>query len=203
MRRGVAEQTRLYAGRPHEIARSILAQSTLPPPTRRVLVALMGLPGSGKSHFGRLVAERLGAFVVASDELRRRLFVAPSYMPGETRMVFAVAHAMVREVLTADRAVVFDATNLRERDRRPLYALADETAARLVLVRVTAPEPEIYRRLAERRAGGDPRDASEADERVYRLMRERYEEPSRPYVVVDSATDLAAALAAVAGAAAE
>lgn len=202
---GVTAQTRLYAERAEQLARSLLAETALPRPAgRRALVALIGLPGSGKSHLGRLLAARLGAVVVASDQLRRRIFVAPSYGAGESAMVFAIAHAMARELLARDHAVVFDATNLRERDRRPLYEIAEQIGARLVLVRIYAPEPEIYARLGRRRLRGVPEDqhappdASDADERVYAAMRDRYEEPRRPYLVVDTTGDLAAAVERVA-----
>lgn len=241
---GVTAQTRLYAERAEQLARSLLAETALPPPAgRRALVALIGLPGSGKSHLGRLLAARLGAVVVASDQLRRRIFVAPSYGAGESAMVFAIAHAMARELLARDHAVIFDATNLRERDRRPLYEIAEQIGARLVLVRIYAPEAEIYARLGRRRlrgiaedqhpdrpplgpreaptasaapwlgiasarsagkrsasgvGAGAPPDASDADERVYAAMRDRYEEPRRPYLVVDTTGDLAAAVERVA-----
>lgn len=192
-RLGVSEQTRLYARHVEEVARSLLEDGALPGPSGcRALVVLIGLPGSGKSHFARLLAARLGAVVVASDQLRRRLFVAPSYVREETRALFAVAHAMARRLLAEGHTVLFDATNLRELDRRPLYRLAEEAGASLVLVRVVAPEPEIYARLARRRSGG-PDDASDADTRVYETMRERYEEPSRPSLAVDTSADLAAA----------
>lgn len=198
MRRGVTEQTRHYAARDAAVAASLLAEQPLPAPAGRpALVALMGLPGAGKSHLGRLLARRLGAVVVASDQLRRRLFVAPAYTPAETRMVFAVAHEMARQLLAAGHVVIFDATNLRERDRRPLYVLAAASGARLLLARVVAPEPEVYARLERRRARGMPEDASDADERVYEAMRERYEEPSRPYVIVDTTADLGAAVGRV------
>ncbi len=198
-RLGVTEQTAVVRRNVQEIARSLLDDDGLPPPSRcRVVVVLMGLPGSGKSHFGRLLAARRGAVVVASDALRRRLFVAPSYARSETRTVFAIAHAMTRMLLAEGRTVIFDATNLRERDRGPLYALAREAEAGLVLVRVTAPEPVIHERLAGRLARVAPEDASDADLRVYEVMRERFEEPSRPYLATDSSADLSAELARVA-----
>lgn len=199
-RRGVAEQTRLYRGRAEELATSLLAELALPEPrgrARRALVVLIGLPGAGKSHFGRLLVERLGAPLVSTDGIRRRLFVAPSYAREETRTVFAVAQAMARRLLGLGRTTIFDATNLRERDRRPLYALADEAGAAAVLVHLVAPEPAIYGRLAGRRERSSREDASEADERVYEMMRGRYEEPSRPYLVVDTAEELAPAVTRV------
>jgi predicted kinase len=211
---GVAQQTAAYRRRAEELAEAMLERMSLAPPattgtgagapvgvalreTRAprsdpALVALMGLPGAGKSHFARLLAQALGGVIIASDELRRSLFVAPSYARTETATVFRVAHAMARRLLLAGHVVIFDATNLAERDRRPLRRLAERAHARFMLAHLTAPEAQILTRLGERSARGD--NASEADERVYRLMCERIEMPSGPLVVIDSTADVDAAV---------
>lgn len=202
-RPGVNEQTAFLSRNVDDVARSLLAEdSTRPRPSGcRVFVVLMGLPGAGKSHLGRVLAQDLGGVVVASDALRRRLLVAPSYSLGETRAVFALGHAVARALLNEGHTVIFDATNLTERDRLPLYALARDAQAGVVLVHVTAPEAVIHARLAGRLAQAARDDASEADLRIYEMMRERYEEPVRPHLTVDTGADLAPAARRVAEAA--
>src|SRR5438093_2449949 len=156
-RTGVAEQTAFVRAHVEEIARSLLAEEALPLPAgTRALVVLIGLPASGKSHFGGLLARRIGGVVVATDQLRRRIFIAPSYAPTESRTIFALGHAVAQRLLSGGHAVVFDATNLRERDRRPLYRIATESGACLVLVRVVAPEEVVRGRPARRAARGPP-----------------------------------------------
>ena len=195
---GVTEQTTFVRRNVEEIARAMLEEDTSPAPSGcRVLVVLIGLPGSGKSHLARLLAQRLGAVVVATDQLRRRLFIAPSYVRLETRTVFALAHVLARRLLAERHTVIFDATNLRESDRRPLYALARGTEAGLVLVRAVAAEPTIRERLAGRQSRVSAADASDADVRVYEMMRERFEEPSRPVLVVETGGDLEREIARV------
>lgn len=198
-RLGVTQQTAVIRHNVEAIARAFLAEEGPPVPSGcRALVALMGLPASGKSHFARLLAARLGAVIVASDLLRRRLFVAPSYARGETRTVFALAQAMARLLLLDGHTVIFDATNLRERDRRPLYALARAAGAGLVLVHVAAPEPVVRERLAIRSRRESPGDASDADARVFEMMRERYVPPARAFLTVASTSGLEAEVARVA-----
>lgn len=198
-RLGVTEQTAVARRNVEETARTFLREDRLPPPSGcRALVALMGLPGAGKSHFARGLAARLGATIVSSDSLRRRLFIAPSFVRGETRMVFALAHAMARLLLSGGHTVIFDATNLQERDRRPLHALARAAGVPLVLVHVSAPEPVVRERLAARARREAPSDASDADARVFEMMRGRYEAPSTVPLAVDSTADLEAAVARVA-----
>jgi predicted kinase len=197
-RGGVAQQTSYYWRHHEEVAASLTAEMEIPLARgRRALVALAGLPAAGKSHLARLLAERLGGVVVSSDGLRRRLFIAPSYARQETRAIFAVAHAIVRGLLRDGHVVIFDATNLRESDRRPLYRVAEQAGAAFLLVRVIAPEDEIYARLERRRAQGPPADASEADRRVYEALRERYEEPTCAYITVAASGDLEVGLAEV------
>jgi predicted kinase len=194
-RPGVTEQTAYLSRTVEDVARSLLDEdSTRPRPSGcRVFVVLMGLPGAGKSHFGRVLARELGGVLVASDALRRRLFVAPSYGLAETRALFALAHAVARALLSEGHTVIFDATNLTERDRLPLYAIAREAQAGLVLVHVTAAEAVIHARLAGRLAQPARDDASEADLRVYEMMRERLEEPAGPFLSVDTGADIASA----------
>src|SRR2546427_11520839 len=97
-----AAQTHAYALRPEVLApqlRSEIATVPATPHGRPALIVVMGLPGVGKSHCARLLCGRLGAAHVASDELRSRLFVAPSYADEENRAVFAAATALVVDLL--------------------------------------------------------------------------------------------------------
>jgi predicted kinase len=153
------------------------------------LVLLVGLPASGKSYFGRLVAARLGAEVIQTDGVRKELFREPRYTSRESQTVYAECHRRVGLAVTARRPVVFDATNLVERRRQPLYALADETDARLVIALTWAPTWLIRQRLAGRSAGVDPLDLSDATWKVYRWMR-RPQPISRPHLLVNTAVDL-------------
>jgi predicted kinase len=188
MRAGVREQTALLRANVERVAEEMADEERAAPGGRPCLVVLVGLPAAGKSHFARALAARVGGVAVATDALRRRLFIAPSYAQAESHAVFALARAVARRLLARGHVVIVDATNLRERDRRPLYSLARDTA--LVIVRVVAPETLIRERLGTRAARVSAADASEADWAVYLTMRERYEEPSRPYLTVDTSGDL-------------
>ena len=109
----------------------------------RVLVALCGLPGAGKSHFARELVKRMPLLVLETDRLRKVLVAKPKYTPGEHRRVFLACYSLIGEYLGRDHGVLFDATNLTEDFRQPTYYLAEQRNAHLVMVGFTAPQNVI------------------------------------------------------------
>lgn len=167
----------------------LTAVGPLPAGRRPVLVVLVGLPGSGKTRLARMVRERTGAVVLESDYLRRLLFGRPTYSQEESRTLFRAVHAAADRLLERGAAVILDATNLLEREREPLYAIAERRGARLVLVRLVAPRWLTHRRLRARQvAAGD--EYSEAGIAVYERMRFAEQPIGRDHIVVDTSKDV-------------
>lgn len=165
----------------------------LQPGARPALALLCGLPGTGKSYFAAALARRVPLAVLSSDQLRKILVPQPRYSRGEHRRVFAAAHLLLEQLLTAGYQVVFDATNLTERTRQPLYAIAEGAGAPLIILEFTAPEPVVRRRLERRAAGASAAgyaDYSDADWRIYCRMREGGDPIDRPAYQVDSTGDI-------------
>ncbi len=168
------------------------------PSGRPALVMLMGFPGVGKTHCARLLAARLGAAHVATDHIRSRLFIAPSYSADENAAVFGVAQALVDDLLGAGHTVVLDATHLRARYRAPAEAAARARSVPLLHVLVSADDADTRARLARRvrvRAAGD---RSDADVAVYERMRAAGFEPPPAYVELRNGPDLASEVERVA-----
>lgn len=158
------------------------------------LVALAGLPGTGKSHFARELGKRLPLVVLESDWLRKVMVPWPEYTWGESARLFAACHLLLEEFLDQGRRVVFDATNLTELFRRPLFQIARRASAPAALVRLTAPQETVRRRLAERAAGLHPGDHSDAGWLIYSRMLPHEEAIQRQHLTVDSSNDISPAL---------
>ena len=155
-----------------------------------VLVALCGLPGTGTSHFARELVKRTPMLVLESDRLRKILVAKPKYTPGEHRRVFRACYLLIEEYLGQGKRVLFDATNLTEDFRQPLYHIAEKREARLVMVGFTAPHTVVRERLADRALGRDPIGYSDATWRIHNRMRP-FEEPiRRDHLLVDSSKDI-------------
>ena len=154
------------------------------------LIALCGLPGTGKSYFAGELLKRLDLVVLETDRLRKALVTKPKYTPGEHSRVFSVCHLLIEEYLTLGYRVLFDATNLTEQARTPLYRIADRLSCPLFLVGLTAPGHLVRQRLDRRAAGQNQGDYSDATWRIHRRMAP-FEEPiARPHVMVDSSRDI-------------
>ena len=164
------------------------------------LIVLMGYPGVGKSHCARLLAVRLGAAHVASDHLRSRLFIAPTYADAENATIFRCVDALVEGMLREGHRVIVDATNLVARYRAASVAAAARAGAPVVFVRVTADETAIRGRLAQRRTARAADDHSDADERIYERMRDRpFEPPAEGHLELVNGDGLDASIERIAG----
>lgn len=157
--------------------------------TKPALVLVVGLPGSGKSHFTSGLSRSVPAVVVRTDEVRKILFSRPAYTARESGVVYRTSHYLIEEYLKQGKNVIFDGTNLSESGRKAVYGIAERTGARLLVVHVIAPEPLIRDRLERREVQGDTA-LSEASWPVYLRMKERFEAIRREHWTVDTSADI-------------
>ncbi|MHC4991598.1 MAG: bifunctional aminoglycoside phosphotransferase/ATP-binding protein, partial [Planctomycetota bacterium] len=161
-----------------------LAAAYLLPPA---LFLICGLPGTGKSRAARVLASPLGAVVLRSDVVRRELTGRDAterwtggvdegpYYPAWTERTYEALRDGARESLAAGRSVIVDATMATRRWRDVFRSLAASLARPCLLLFVTCDEQEVLRRLHER---SRTKQASDANARVYRLARDRFETPT-------------------------
>jgi uncharacterized protein len=133
------------------------------------LVAIGGLSGSGKSTLAAALAPSLGARVLRSDVIRKRLFgVAPEMRLPETayasevsRRVYGQLRRHAAEVLAAGYSVIIDAVSLKPDERASFAAVADAAGVPFSGLWLEAPAAMMERRLRTRR-----HDASDASPEV-------------------------------------
>lgn len=149
-----------------ELARRVLT------PSPALLVAVGGLPGTGKTTLARAVAPSLGGAVGAihwrSDVIRKQMArvdeltrLPPATYTRETSdRVYAEMLRRARETLSAGHPVILDATFTAPEEREAVEALAKDAGVAFAGFWLEAPEQELRRRLAERT--GDASDATPA-----------------------------------------
>ncbi len=127
-----------------------------------IVVAIGGLPGTGKSTLARALAPALGgapgALVLRSDEIRKRLHgVAPeerlppaAYAPDVSLAVFRDLAAQARVAAAGGQAVIADATFMATADRDMLSRAAAEAGVPFIGLWLTAPYAVLEARIAAR-----------------------------------------------------
>ena len=176
-----------------EILKATLPEGP-PPVARPVMVVISGLPGSGKSHFSRRLAEQVGLLTLESDVLRTGLFPSPRYTSLESRRLFRACHVLIDDLLGRGIPVLLDATNLVEANREQLYHIADRRGIGLILVYLRAPAEVVRERLIRRSQRADSEDRSGAGWEVYRRLYHTVEPIKRDHFMVDTSRDISPAL---------
>lgn len=86
-----------------------------------LLIMLQGLPGSGKSTFAQNIKTSDGEnefepVIHSSDSLRKELF-GNEETQGDNNMLFTELHKRIKYDLSIGKDVVFDATNIKKKNR--------------------------------------------------------------------------------------
>ena len=136
------------------------------------VVAVGGLPGTGKSTLARSLAPDLGlapgALIARSDEIRKRLHgVTPeqnlppaAYSKEASEAVFANLAAMTRTAASSGHAVIGDATFMTHSQRAMIADAAAFATVPFIGLWLTAPMTELEQRVEAR--SGDASDATVA-----------------------------------------
>lgn len=111
--------------------------------SRLFIIAMIGPVGSGKTYVARILAKRLGALRLTTDDIRRRL--ARRGQP--IARAIAISNRRSEGVLKRGRSIILDFDAVHAKRQEELKALAERYGARIFFIRVKAPEATILKRL--------------------------------------------------------
>lgn len=86
------------------------------------LICMVGISGSGKSYYAKIIAEKENAVILSSDALRIELFNDINNMDNNNK-VFKELHTRMKKYLIEGKSVILDSTNLSYKKR---MAILDE-----------------------------------------------------------------------------
>ena len=116
-----------------------------------VLIAMCGLPFSGKSVLAEALSRELRIRLLSYDHgiypVHSRSAPGPS-VAGEYDFVQAIARREIGAILASGESLIYDDLLLQRDDRRKLAAVAETHWASLVLVYLDTPLPVIDERRA-------------------------------------------------------
>lgn len=173
-----------------------------------VLVVMFGLPGVGKTYVARRLAERINAFHLLTDSIRKQLLGIPVgerrwqgygkgiYGGDISRRTYEEMYRRATVLLAAGHSVVLDATFLHEESRQQCRNLARRAGVRVLFAFADCPEKTVRQRLRRRAAAYS---FSDANLEVYLGMKARFipPRPDRDTVRVDTRQPVKRSLAKI------
>ncbi|MCA6074543.1 AAA family ATPase [Fulvivirga sedimenti] len=148
-----------------------------------MIVAVFGLPGSGKSYFARKLAERLEGTYISSDSLRRELFNSPTYSHDEKLAVYRKMLAIMYDYLHRREPLVMDATFFTREIRDPFNHEAESIGCRIAWIEIRAEDTLIRTRLNVNRPESD------ADYPIHLLIKKNFQPMRREHLTLDSTNE--------------
>ena len=175
---------------------------------RPKLVVMMGLPGVGKTYVARRLAERVDAFHLLSDSIRKQLLGIPVgerrsdgygegiYKGNIGKKTYDEMMRRAQVFLSAGYSVIMDATFLRDDLRSLARDVGAKVGAPVLFVFAGCPERIVKSRLQRRKS---EYAFSDANLDVYRAMKSRFKPPraSREVVRIDTSQPLQQSLAKI------
>lgn len=163
-----------------------------------MLIALAGLPGTGKSTLGRALAEALPGLVLDKDAIRAALF-PPTEIEYSARqddfcqsIMLQVAGYLLGQ--DAHRYVILDGRPFASRyQRAELVAFAEAQAVSWRIVECVCSDETARRRLEHDTATRQHLARNRTYE-LYRALKARFEPIEQPRLVVDTDRDIGGCL---------
>jgi len=143
-----------------------------------MIILVCGLPGTGKSLLGKEIEKRIDAFLLRTDEVRKKLSCSPEYSDESKKEVYRIFFLIAGYIIRTGKNVILDGTFYREEYRKMAGNLADEFNEDLKIIECTNIEERIKRKMEERE------DISDADFSVYRKIKKVWEPVKEEHLVI-------------------
>jgi predicted kinase len=171
-------------------AAQVPGQATSAAGARALVVALMGLPGAGKSTVARALESRLGLRRVCRDEIRRAMFPRCDYSFVEKRAAFrTVLLAIEINCVLGESSVIDGMTFSRRDDYNQVVARADLHGFDVLPLLIDCPpalaRERIARDLLQGRHPADDREPELVD-----IVARRFDPPPAATIRIDAARSM-------------
>jgi predicted kinase len=153
-----------------------------------VLVAMMGLPGSGKSALARQIAPRLPAVILDKDTIRAALFPPAEieYSVGQDDFCIEIMLQTAAYLLRKERSVILDGRPFSRRYQVEVVANFAQAAGFTLRVIECVCSDESIRKRLEADVAGQTHLARNRDFTMYLSMKAKADPIMVPRLVVDT-----------------
>ncbi|HWE64287.1 MAG TPA: ATP-binding protein [Chloroflexota bacterium] len=155
-----------------------------------MLIAIAGLPGTGKSRLGRALGAALDAVVLDKDAIRAALFPSAEieYSTEQDDLCLSIMLQVAGYLFRKEprRAVILDGRPFARRYQRAAVAeFAEAGGIALRFVECVCSDETARARL-ERDAAASAHPAGNRDYALYQALKERFEPIEEPKLLVDT-----------------
>jgi len=183
-------------------AAAAVAESAVVPAAKPVVVALIGLPGAGKSVIARALEDQLGLRRVCRDAIRHAMFPKCSYSFAEKRAAFrSTLLALEINCMLGQSSVIDGVTFSRRRDLARVDSVIGRYRFTPVPIFLDCP-PELARQRIANDVANDRHLARDRTPEMVNEVLVRFDTPPPNALVIDASLPAAemcrVALAAVA-----
>jgi len=153
--------------------------------SRALIVALIGLPGAGKSTVARVLERRLGLRRVCRDTIRAAMFPRCEYSFVEKRAAFrTVLLALEINCLLGEPSVIDGMTFSRREDYDQIVALADAHGFDVLPLLIDCPPDVARERIAHDLALAHP--AEDREPELVDIVARRFDAPPAAAIRLDA-----------------
>ena len=143
-----------------------------------MLIMICGLPGTGKSLLGKEIEKRTRAFLLRTDEVRKRITENPEYSEKEKEEVYRTFFMIAEYLAKSGKDVILDGTFYRKEYRKMAAELAKDLSEELKIIECTNLEERVKRKMEERK------DISDADFSVYGKIKKMWEPITEEHLIL-------------------